>query len=83
MEPEHKGGAMKVNKMKALVKKVKEFIIPPTKKDKVRRAKQFKDVGIFLASIAIIYVFQKKIEKLITVNPEELQKMTQQMSGQF
>lgn len=62
-------------------KQAKEFIVPSSKKDKQKRLKQYKDIVFFVTAIGLISIFQSKIEKLLTVDTNEVQKMTKMGSG--
>ncbi len=60
---------------------VKEFFIPTTRKDRQKRIKQYKDVLIFLTAIFVMSTFESKIEKILSVDPSEVQKITKMQSG--
>lgn len=62
---------------------VKEFFVPSTRKDKQKRIKQYKDVLVFLAAILIMSTCESKIEKLLSVDPSEVQKITKMQSGPY
>lgn len=69
------------NFAKQYLQSFKEFLIPTTKKDKQKRIKQYKDVLIFLGAILIMTTFESKIEKILSVDPNEIQKMTKLQTG--
>lgn len=60
---------------------LKEFFIPATRKDRQKRIKQYKDVLVFVAAIFVMSTFESKIEKILSVDPNELQKISK-MQGQ-
>lgn len=55
---------------------LKEFFIPVTRKDRQKRVKQYKDVLVFLAAIFVMSTFESKIEKILSVDPSEIQKIS-------
>lgn len=62
---------------------VKEFFVPTTRKDKQKRIKQYRDVFVFLAAILIMSTCESKIEKLLSVDPSEVQKISKMQSGPY
>ena len=60
---------------------VKEFFIPVTRKDRQKRIKQYKDVLVFLTAIFVMSTFESKIEKLLSVDHSEVQKLTKMQGG--
>lgn len=81
MEQDLKSSKGSKNKVYNWLSTLKTIIIPVTKKEKMKRMKQIKDITLFVSAITLLIVFQKKIEKLITVNPEEVQRLSQQINN--
>ena len=55
---------------------VKDFLFPITKKEKTRRNRQLRDVSIFVLSIGALYIFEEKIQKILSVDIAEIEKLT-------
>lgn len=64
------------NSLSTYAKTLKEFLVPATRKDRQKRIKQYKDVLVFLTAIFVMSTFESKIEKWISVDTSEVQKIT-------
>ena len=56
---------------------LRNYLFPITRKEKNKRFLQVKDVSIFFFSVVLFFYLEDKIAKYLTVNPEEVQKLTQ------
>jgi hypothetical protein len=65
----------------AYAQSIREFFIPITRKDRQKRIKQYKDVLVFLTAIFVMSTFESKIEKFLSVDPTEVQKITKMQGG--
>ncbi|CAD8094472.1 unnamed protein product [Paramecium primaurelia] len=61
--------------------KLKKSIYPTNKAEREKRIKQFRDIGIFLASIMIVSVFEKKIQNLLKVDKSEITQFSNMQSS--
>ncbi|CAD8191658.1 unnamed protein product [Paramecium pentaurelia] len=52
--------------------KLKKSVYPTNKAEREKRKKQFLDVAIFVASIVVVSVFEKRIQTLLKVDKSEL-----------
>ena len=71
----------KANVLTSFAQTFKEFFVPITRKERQKRIKQYKDVLVFLTAIFVMSTFESKIERILSVDPSEVQKITQ-MQGQ-
>ena len=62
-------------------RRLKDFIFPLTRKEKNKRMLQIKDVSIFFFSIAVFVYFEDKISKALSVDPDEVQKLSQSQNN--
>lgn len=67
------------SKSSEFVSKVKSYLVPQTVEARKTRYTQYKDIGIFVGSIFLIYMFEDKIRNILEIDPEELRKLTEQM----
>lgn len=67
------------SKISGWVSKAKEFLVPQTVEARKARFTQYKDLGIFVGSILVVYIFEDKIRNFIEIDTDELRRMTEQM----
>jgi hypothetical protein len=63
-------------KFSKLLAAFKSKLLPHSTQERAKRYEQLKDVAIFVASIGAFILLQNKIRKLITVDTEELKKLS-------
>ena len=64
------------NALKRLAKRIKDKLIPSTKKERTKRIHQLKDIGIFVGTVVAFMLLEDRIQKLVSVDPGEVQKLT-------
>lgn len=52
--------------------RLKKSVYPTNKSEREKRIKQYRDVSIFVLSIVLVSVFEKKIQNLLKVDKSEL-----------
>ena len=57
---------------KSQLEKLKRTIYPTNKAEREKRLRQYRDIGIFVASIVLVGLFEKKIVKLLSVDKSDL-----------
>jgi hypothetical protein len=50
---------------------LREFFYPSTRKERTKRFGQYKDLGIFIASTALIFFFQEKLQQIVANELED------------
>lgn len=54
------------------------WLWPQTAEGRKTRISQYKDVGLFVGSIAFVWIFKDKLSELLEMNPEELRRLADQ-----
>jgi len=61
---------------KEAVSKLKAWLWPQTIESRSARITQYKDLGIFVGAVVLVWMLEDTIRGLLEINPEELQKMS-------
>lgn len=62
--------------MKKNFYRLKYWLLPPTTDRRKERIEQYKDLGIFIAAVAVVAVFEDRIKNFLDIETNDLRKLT-------
>lgn len=66
------------SKPKEAVSKLRAWLWPQTTEGRAARLTQYKDIGIFLGAVALVWLLEDRIREVLEIDPDELRKLTAQ-----
>lgn len=67
-------GAQK-SKPKEAVSKVKAWLWPQSTEGRSARLTQFKDIGIFVGAVVLVWLLEDSLREMMEISPDELRKL--------
>eukprot|EP00825_Cyclidium_porcatum_P021474 TRINITY_DN23938_c0_g1_i2.p2 TRINITY_DN23938_c0_g1~~TRINITY_DN23938_c0_g1_i2.p2 ORF type:complete len:123 (-),score=42.11 TRINITY_DN23938_c0_g1_i2:142-510(-) len=55
-----------------LFSKIKSYVLPSSIKERKNRITQYKDIGLFVASVSLLIVLQKQVRKLLSIEQSKV-----------
>lgn len=60
--------------------RLKYWLLPPTTDRRKERIEQYKDLGLFIAAVAVIAIFEDRIKNFLEIETDDLRKLSMESS---